>query len=525
MKNKIFIIALLFSCCSFMATAQSVKLNSYPAATAVIYLDFDGEEVLTPMWNNGEVIHCLPSGLTNVQIAEVFNRVAEDYRPFNINITTDIDVFNTAPFDKRMRVIITPTSSWFANVGGVSYLSSFTWGDDTPCFVFCDKLGPNNPKMVAECCAHESGHTLGLSHQSKYDDGCNLTAAYSDGTGTGETAWAPIMGNSYYRNMSGWNNGPTPYGCGNNQDNLSILTTQNGFGFRVDDHSDDISQSPTTINISNISTSGIISTSNDKDAFRFSLQHTANFHLDALPFSTGDGNEGADLDIKLSLYDANKNLVQVYNPAGSMSVSIDTILQAGDYYIVVDGTGNMNATDYGSLGSYTLKGLYAVLPVCNINLNGTVKNNVHQLSWQINCNEVISSIVLQSSTDAVHFVDVNTVTNRSEYNNVVAQNADMYYRLLVTTRSGNIVYSTTLLLKKAAGDNPFMVPTFVTNAINIIAPADFRYQLLDINGNRLATGKGSAGVNDINMQNKPSGTYILLLTGCGETKTVRVLKQ
>ena len=87
--------------------------------------------------------------------------------------------------------------------------------------------------MVAECCSHESGHTLGLSHQSKYDDGCHLTATYNEGTGSGETAWAPIMGNSYYRNMSGWNNGPTPYGCGSNQDNLSIITSQNGFGYRT----------------------------------------------------------------------------------------------------------------------------------------------------------------------------------------------------------------------------------------------------------------------------------------------------
>lgn len=525
MKNNIFALTLLLSCCAFIAQSQPLKLNSYPSASATIYLDFDGEDVLTPMWNNGEPINCLPAGFTNTQIAEVFSRVAEDYRPFEINITTDTDVFNAAPFDRRIRVIVTPTSSWFANAGGVSYLSSFTWGDDTPCFVFSDKLGPNNPKMVAECCSHESGHALGLSHQSKYDEGCHLASAYNDGDGTGETAWAPIMGNSYYRNMSGWSNGPTPYGCGSNQDNLSILTTQNGFGYRPDDHNDDISQSPSQLSISNINTAGIINSSTDKDAFSFSLQHNSNFHLEAVPFNTGGTNDGANLDIKLSLYDAAKNLLQVFDPGISMSVQIDTILNAGNYYLVVEGTGNMNATDYGSLGSYTIKGLYAVLPVCNIQLDGIVKNNVHQLNWQIDCNEVISTVVLQSSVDGVEYSDVNTVTNSTTYNNLLFQNKDMYYRLQVNTRSGNIFYSTTTLLKKPAGEQQFVVSTFVNNSISIMAPAEFKYQLLDISGNRLLMGNGKPGSNNINIQNKPAGAYVLVLSGCGNRKTVRILKQ
>ena len=77
--------------------------------------------------------------------------------------------------------------------------------------------------MVAECCSHESGHAVGLSHQSRYD-GVNCATPveqYNSGIGTGEVSWAPIMGNSYYKNMTNWNNGPTPYGCTNLQDNLS----------------------------------------------------------------------------------------------------------------------------------------------------------------------------------------------------------------------------------------------------------------------------------------------------------------
>ena len=524
MKNKILLAALSFFFFAFTAKSQSLKLNSYPSAIATIYLDFDGEDVSSPVWNNGNTINAAPSGLSNTQITEVFSRVAEDYRPFNINITTDINVFTAAPFDKRMMVIITPTSNWFPNAGGAAYMRSFRWGDETPCFVFCDKLGPNNPKMVAECCSHESGHTLGLSHQSKYDDGCHLTATYNEGTGSGETAWAPIMGNSYYRNMSGWNNGPTPYGCGSNQDNLSIITSQNGFGYRTDDYTDDINTSPAFISASNININGLISTSSDKDVFAFSLAYNSNFHLDAKPYSTGTDNNGADLDIKLSLYDASKHLAQVYNPAGTMNVLVDTILNAGTYYMVVEGTGNGNATDYGSLGSYTLSGLFAVLPFCNVTLNGAVSNNQHQLNWQIGCNETISSVVLQSSADAVHFSDVSNVTRQNNFAYSPNRQTDLYYRLVVTTLSGRVVYSETVLLKKPISTSSFTVSTVVTNAISIMANDNFIYQLHDISGNKIAGGTGTGGFNSISIQNKPAGIYILSISGCGEIKREKVLK-
>ena len=40
--------------------------------------------------------------------------------------------------------------------------------------------------------------------------------------------------------------------------------------------------------------------------------------------------------LKLSLYDASKTLIQTYDPEDKMNVTIDTILNTGDYYL--DGT-------------------------------------------------------------------------------------------------------------------------------------------------------------------------------------------
>lgn len=203
-------------------------MSSLPSATATIFLDFDGHRVSAAVWNGGVPFNCAPSGLTEAQVIEIYQRVSEDYRPFNINITTDSLKFLSAPLTQRVRVIVTPTSAWKPGVGGIAYIGSFTWGDDTPAFVFSDRLGPNSPKYIAECCTHESGHTLGLSHQSTYDNSCNLVETYNTGTGSGETGWAPVMGNSYYKNMTGWNDGPTPYGCASVQDNLTTITSLNG---------------------------------------------------------------------------------------------------------------------------------------------------------------------------------------------------------------------------------------------------------------------------------------------------------
>ena len=63
--------------------AQVPVMSSYPAASAVIFLDFDGQTVENTSWNFAGPIYAGASGLTNAQIVSVFNRVAEDYRPFN----------------------------------------------------------------------------------------------------------------------------------------------------------------------------------------------------------------------------------------------------------------------------------------------------------------------------------------------------------------------------------------------------------------------------------------------------------
>lgn len=524
MKNfTLKLLCLFILALSASVKAQVPKLNSFPSATATIYIDFDGEVVNAAYWNSGNTLTCQPAQLSPEQMTEIFNRVSEDYRPFNINITTDLEKFIAAPIGKRMRIIVTPTSSWTTGVGGISYTGSFTWMDDTPGFVFSDRLG--SAKFIAECVSHESGHTVGLSHQSRYNGSCTLTETYNTGNGNGETGWAPVMGNSYNRNMTGWNDGPTPYGCANTQDNLTIITSQNGFSYRTDDHSDLLDVTATALN-SSFSKEGIITTAVDKDAFKYVLETNAAFHMDITPYSVGSSHSGANLDVQVQLY-KNDVLISTYNPANSMSVHIDTTLNAGTYYFLVSGAGNEYASDYGSLGSYTITGFRGALAIHNITLSGSINKAKHQLNWNIIADEPIRTQVIEVSVDGRNFAPLNTINAaRNSFEYIPNQTSVIYYRLKVTSVIDQTAYSNVVALKSnESSGKQFTVSTFVQQRITVNAGDNYQYLLSDINGRTIAFGKGTMGTNTIDLTKQPAGMYVLQLVSAGAKQSERIIKQ
>lgn len=504
-------------------------LNSLSSAKATIFLDFDGQFIEGTSWNNGTPFYAAPSGFNDKQIEEIFHRVAEDYRPFNINITTDSSTYFSAPFDQRIRIVVTPTSSWYSNVGGVSYTGSFTWGDDTPGFVFVDKLAYST-KNVAECCTHESGHTLGLSHQAKYNGSCTLIATYNDGIGSGEIGWAPVMGNSYGKNLSGWNNGPTPNGCTADQDNLSIITSRNGFSYRTDDFGDLPSFDMPSIDMSGRdSISGIISTNTDKDVFKIVASGDGTLRLKCNPFSVGPQNQGANLDIKISLLNSSFEVVKTFDPENILNIEIDTFLKTGTYFIRIEGAGNINTSNYGSLGSYTLKTLFTPVAVAfksQALLSGKVENGMHRLQWNIVLEDEVENIILENSLNGAIFNSQTSFSSKTgESVFVPISSGNISYRLKIITKKGITFYSNIVNLNSPQKlNNSITVATLVHSEIKINAKENYKFLIADMTGKIVRSGIGNGGEKDININNCPNGIYFLQIISNSQRTTKKIVK-
>jgi hypothetical protein len=101
----------------------------------------------------------------------------------------------------------------------------------------------------------------------------------------------------------------------------------------------------------------------------------------------------------------------------------------------------------------------------------------------------------------------------------------MFYRLKVTSVSGQIVYSNVISLKALENARkPFIISTLVSSEINIRAEENFKYQLADMSGRILKTGNAHAGVSTINIDNSPNGIYIIQIISNSKRITQRIVK-
>jgi hypothetical protein len=528
MKTLTSLILSLLICAT--AFSQVPLYNSNPTSAATIYLDFDGQTLQGTSWNmSGSAITCAPAGINASQIKEVFERVSEDYRPFDINVTTDSSKYWSAPIDRRIRIILTTTSDWYGNAGGVSYMGSFTWGDNTPGFVFSALLN-YVPKYIAEAASHEVGHTLGLKHQASYDNNCNKLSEYNNGIGSGEIGWAPIMGSGYYRNFTLWNNGANPYGCTNFQNDLQIITTYNGFTYRADDYTADFKKT-TKVSFTNdkFSLNGIIEQSTDVDVVSVTIPSFGRFKLDAVPFNLGDGYSGANLDLEVDLMSSATTVLGTYNPASTLKSGIDTMLNAGTYFLRLQGRGNSFTSEYASLGSYNLLGQFQagiILPLHKLELHGIVEKSQHKLDWDIEAEEAVVKQTVEVSTNGQNFQVVGQpgVTERT-FSYFAGTGAALYYRINIELDNGRQYYSNIISIGNNNTSKPYVISNLVRSNLTVNSPGLYNYSIADINGRLVAKGKLSQGVSSISTSSLNSGMFIIQYMGDKGQFTEKFMKQ
>jgi PKD repeat protein len=350
--------------------ADTFTLHSRPGAKRIIYLDFNGQVLSGTAWNagyNGGADIVAPpfdidgdpstfSDAERTRIQSIWQRVSEDYSPFDVDVTTELtseaQITRSATSDEYFgtRVLISPISSYFGNYGGIAYVGVFDDVGDyhKPALVFPDRLGPNGEKYIGEACSHESGHNLGLNH-----DGTTAGTTYYAGQGTGETGWAPIMGNSYSQNVTQWSKGE--YANANNlQDDLAVIQTY-GLSYRVDDFGDGAATASYFPAGSLLSVDGVIGRNTDVDVFAF------NTAAGTISVSISPAGLGPNLDILAELRDGNDALVASLGQANALAAGVTLNVPAGTYFLQVRGVGNADPvtsgySSYAALGQYTITG-------------------------------------------------------------------------------------------------------------------------------------------------------------------------
>jgi len=373
---------------------ETFKLHSKPGSNYTIYLDFDGHVTEGTTWNQPNqdnmptIVHPaydrggtpgVFSQLEHDLIQAAWQRVAEDFAPFDVNVTTEDPGVEALRKDDTgtdtqwgVRVVMT-TDTWAScGCGGFAYLGSFEDATDEPSFVFNNSLDG-----VSETISHEVGHQLNLGH-----DGVGASTYYAGHGGTGPTSWGAIMGGPFSQEITQWDHGEYFNASNPTEDDLAVITTTNGFGYRADDFGDIIGTAG-SFNIAggaSVSAFGIIEQNTDVDYFRFETG-TGNVSFSLTPHS-----DRPDLDIWAGIYNSTGTLLNESNPSNSTSASFTNVaLAAGTYYLKIDGVGTHGAynavtdtvddpttnvpwkqssptgySDYGSLGQYAISGTIVV---------------------------------------------------------------------------------------------------------------------------------------------------------------------
>ncbi|OAM89935.1 hypothetical protein AW736_11545 [Termitidicoccus mucosus] len=346
--------------------------NSRENASGVLYLDFDGETVTDTNWNSefndGNPIVARSFALTADEIVHIWNVVSEDFRPFNVNVTTDVERFNSAPKNKRMRCIFTPDQAWIADseglAGGWAYLNSFSANKDEPCWAFNDAPYTSMP----ETASHELGHTFGLGH----DGGPGSEEYYS---GHADNSWGAIMGAAFTARIVQWSKGEYE-GANNHEDDIAIIgDADNGVGFTADGIGGgrfDATTIPLTSG-STFSQSAVLLGDTDVNMHRLTLPGAAGSSYYTVAIHARPAAVAADAKLSFEVQPFFYGLPAIATAGDPDSPEMDARIESltleggSSYYLQVRGIGYAGSgssaassgfTAYGSAGEYTLEGTF-----------------------------------------------------------------------------------------------------------------------------------------------------------------------
>ena len=287
--------------------------------------------------------------MNNTTIKDLWKRVAEDYMPFNINVTTDIKVYLCAATsrDSRQRCCFT---DYARDSGGRGLYRLLELGQRHACWsVYTTGKAGGKSARTSRVTRWAWATRARAQHQEYYG-----------GQGSGATGWAPIMGVGYYQPVSTWAKGEYQY-ANNHEDELNIITTQNNnVTYRPDDTGSTLAPRATWRSIPNFTRFGRGRNRTDRRHGCFPVHDQRRPGLADRQPGCGLGRPGADG----TLADASDTVIASNNPQSVLSATISTNLPSGTYTFRVTGAGRNNPltngfSAYASLGYYSVAGWVA----------------------------------------------------------------------------------------------------------------------------------------------------------------------
>lgn len=315
-------------------------LQSRPGASTTILLDFDGEDISGWGYNFPEVY---ASNYTDDQIRKVWEVITADFLMFDVNITTDSNVFNSYATEDKLKCVF-GTCTGLNKVGGLSLVNIFGTASGS---LVNSNNSSNDIISVAHIGSHEIGHGLGLMHDGTMWPGPSVP--YYEG----HADWAPIMGTSYYKKYVTWSKGEYEF-ASQAQDDLQIIAGHLG------NATDDKTSIESLVigkgdSLNRADNYGVIENPNDVDTFQFELTEFGPVKL-----NIGTSVEHTNLDVEVELLDSNGASLTSKNILLNRTCEIDTNLNAGVYFLLVkagsENGPNDGFTKYSSFGYYDING-------------------------------------------------------------------------------------------------------------------------------------------------------------------------
>jgi hypothetical protein len=452
-------------------TGDALRLHSLPGAQRVIYLDFDGHTTSGTRWNStftgGSQIVSQPFDLdgspwsfnaTELNVIRgIWQRVAEDFAPFAIDVTTEdpgveaLRRSSSGDSNYGVRVVISPSNWYNSGAGGVAYVGSFNWDSDTPCYVFSGQLA-NMEKYMAESASHEIGHSLGLYH-----DGQSGGTEYYAGHGN----WAPIMGVGYYASITQFSRGE--YANANNtQDDFAVISTFAPFA--NDDHDGSFSTNYVLAGPV-VADGGTIEREGDVDMFKFSAG------AGWLALDIRGPSAEPNLDIRAELFNSAGQSIQASDPSGT-NATIAATISAGTYFLRISGVGAGSAwstgySTYGSVGNYIITGVIPTgtvsLPSAPSWLNAAAGNGQATLDWG-SVSSATSYRVKRSTSSGGPFTIVGDGLTSTQFTDGGLSNGTTYYYVTTALNSSGESSISPQAVATPAGGGTTSSDAFVTSA-------------------------------------------------------------